>query len=520
MKRATTLIIATTIAISTMAQTKQSEITVHVRLAGKVCPTNHKIGNLRTTIDGKTADTSFDLTPGKAKAGKLTTLKIPFTPGKPVTLCEGPGYTGYDLTLTHSGQTVTELTLDQIPQKGTTVTATFTANGKQNLFYTIEHDRPYRIPAIAKANNGDLIAISDDRFCGADIGYGRVDLVYKVSHDNGKTWSAKDIMLAQGNGHNDSNTCGYGDAAVCADRSSDKIMLMAVSAPNGGTCWTAKQRGVITWGNPQPDGTYTWDTPIDIKDEIMSLLPSDRINYFVGSGKISQSRIIKKGDYYRVYVALWTTNGSAGDGLTNYVIYSDHLGKPGTWHLLGEKNVRPIPGGDEPKAEELPDGSIILSGRKSYGRYYNIFRYTDATHTTGTWSTPVATHDVTDGLKWGANSTNGEIMVIKARHKHTGLPVHIALQSAPAGNSRSHVTIWYKILNTIADYINPETFSQHWTKGIEVTPYGSAYSTMCLQADNKIAFFFEDSKSGAGYDMVYQPIALDQLAGLEDYVIY
>ena len=187
MKRATTLIIATTIAISTMAQTKQSEITVHVRLAGKVCPTNHKIGNLRTTIDGKTADTRFDLTPGKAKAGKLTTLKIPFTPGKPVTLCEGPGYTGYDLTLTHSGQTVTELTLDKIPQKGTTVTATFTANGKQNLFYTIEHDRPYRIPAIAKANNGDLIAISDDRFCGADIGYARVDLVYQVSHDDGKT---------------------------------------------------------------------------------------------------------------------------------------------------------------------------------------------------------------------------------------------------------------------------------------------------------------------------------------------
>ena len=94
------------------------------------------------------------------------------------------------------------------------------------------------------------------------------------------------------------------------------------------------------------------------------------------------------------------------------------------------------------------------------------------------------------------------------------------MPSFTGSNSRSHVTIWYKILNTITDYINPETFSQHWTKGIEVTPYGSAYSTMCLQADKKIAFFFEDSKSGAGYDMVYQPIALDQLAGLEDYVIY
>ena len=70
------------------------------------------------------------------------------------------------------------------------------------LFQTVGRDRPYRIPAIAKAKNGDLIAISDDRFCGADIGNGRVDLVYKVSHDNGATWSDNDIMLAQGYGDN------------------------------------------------------------------------------------------------------------------------------------------------------------------------------------------------------------------------------------------------------------------------------------------------------------------------------
>lgn len=400
-----------------------------------------------------------------------------------------------------------------------TTTIVADTHDTQILFRTFGRSRPYRIPAITQTRNGQLIAISDDRFCGADIGYGRVDLVYKVSKDNGQTWSPDDIILAQGDGIDSSNTCGYGDAAVCADRTSDKIMIMCVSAPNGGTCWTARQRGVITWGTLQKDGNWLWDKPVDIKDELMALLPSDRINYFVGSGKISQSRIVKKGKYYRVYVALWTTNGGGGNGLTNYVIYSDEFGKPGSWKLLGEQTVQPIPGGDEPKAEELPDGSVILSGRKPYGRYYNIFTFTDNTYTTGQWATAVASHSVTDGLSWGANSTNGEIMVVKAKSKTTGAETSIVLQSAPAGNNRSLVSIWYKILDSKAKYSNPAVFSQNWTKGMQVSDYGSAYSTMCVQQDGKIAFFFEDSKSGANYDMVYQPIALDQLQGLSDYTL-
>lgn len=389
----------------------------------------------------------------------------------------------------------------------------------QILFASYQRQRPYRIPAIARSQKGELLAVSDDRYCGADIGYGRVDLVYKVSKDNGRTWSETDILLLEGDGIDTSNTCGYGDAAVCADRTSQRIMLMAVSAPKGGICWRAAQRGVITWGSPDGKGGWKWETPIDIKDEIMALIPSDRINYFVGSGKISQSRIVKKGRYYRVYVALWTTNGYAGDGLTNYVIYSDEFGKPGSWKLLGEQTVRPIPGGDEPKAEELPDGSVVLSGRKSYGRYYNIFRFSDKTFTTGQWGTPVASHDVPDGLRWGANSTNGEIMVVKAKHRKTRRMVHIAMQSAPAGDSRTHVSLWYKMLDTPVSYSTPLLFSQHWVKGKEFTQGSSAYSTMTLQKDGRIGFFYEDGTRGADYDMKYVPVDISELEGLDDYCV-
>ena len=50
---------------------------------------------------------------------------------------------------------------------------------------------PYRIPAIARAYNGDLIAVADYRHSRADIGMahnGRIDLRARISKDNGKTW--------------------------------------------------------------------------------------------------------------------------------------------------------------------------------------------------------------------------------------------------------------------------------------------------------------------------------------------
>ena len=62
------------------------------------------------------------------------------------------------------------------------------------------NDIPYRIPALAVTKSGTLIAVSDYRHSGTDIGvtnYGRIDLRYSLSYDNGKTWSAPELLSAQ-----------------------------------------------------------------------------------------------------------------------------------------------------------------------------------------------------------------------------------------------------------------------------------------------------------------------------------
>ena len=377
-------------------------------------------------------------------------------------------------------------------------------DGSTVLFDTQSSPAPYRIPAIVALPGGTLLALSDYRPCGADIGYGHVDIVGRRSDDNGRTWS--DIFpVAAGDGRDDSDTCGYGDAAAVVDRKSGRILVLCCTARKGATCWTAAQRGAIV---RSADGGRTWDKPVDIKDAVMRLLPADRVNYFAGSGKLCQSRRVKVGRYYRVYAAIWTTNGRGGDGLTDYVIYTDDFGN--TWHLLGARDVRPVPGGDEPKVEELPDGSVVLNGRKPHGRYYNIFRYTDVRRGTGNWGEAVASDRCTGGIAYGRNSTNGELLVVPVRRTSDNRHVRLALQSVPTGDGRDSVSIYFKEVSA-ADCASPERFASHWSAPFLITPAASAYSTMALQADGRIAFFYEDGARGVWYDMVYLPLALEQI---------
>ena len=79
---------------------------------------------------------------------------------------------------------------------------------------------PYRIPALAATPNGHLLAFFDNRPCGGDIGYGEVDVQWRLSRDGGRTWSPAET-LADGQGGESGWQVGFGDAAVAADAESD-----------------------------------------------------------------------------------------------------------------------------------------------------------------------------------------------------------------------------------------------------------------------------------------------------------
>ncbi|MBQ5617489.1 MAG: exo-alpha-sialidase, partial [Bacteroidaceae bacterium] len=285
----------------------------------------------------------------------------------------------------------------------------------------------------------------------------------------------------------------FGDPAIVADRTSDEGLIIAVAG-----C-TVYANGNTTRQNPNmiatilsKDNGETWEEPINVTEDIYSLFDSGNVvqSAFVGGGKVFQSRIVKKDKYYRLYAAMCARpNG-------NRVIYSDDFGK--TWHALGGASALPAPGGDEPKCEELPDGRVILSSRVGGGRIYNIYTYSNTLTGAGAWSTDVKSTFAGSGLVPGGNSTNGEILVVPVQRNSDGKEMYLALQSLPTGGGRTNVSIFYKELTDFSDLNSVANFADDWNGYYQVSNTSSAYSSMDLQADNRIGFIYEETLTGFG----------------------
>lgn len=376
----------------------------------------------------------------------------------------------------------------------------------------------YRIPAITKAYNGDLIAVADYRFSGADIGSGRLDLHARISTDNGATWGDKKEVVrgtdyVKGQTSSPYLQTGFGDPCLVADRESNRVLLLSCSGDvmYGGGGRNNHQGIARFYSN---DNGQTWSAPTDISESIYAQFDTCTIGtakcMFIGSGRIFQSSTTKVGDYYRLYCSVLFRDVNNVE--KNYVLYSDDFGQ--SWLVLGGVNVAPIPSGaNEPKAEELPDGSILCSSRIYGGRMYNIYHFTNVAKAEGYWDTVATSNANNNGVVATGNSCNGEVMVLPVVRKSDGKKMHLILQSLPFGSGRTNVGIYYKELASVADYATPAALAANWTGHHQSSYMGSAYSTMTLQKDNTIGFLYEESTYGYDYTIVYKNYTVEAITG-------
>lgn len=86
-----------------------------------------------------------------------------------------------------------------------------------NFATSVEYSKYYRIPAITRASDGTLVALSDARKNHIHDVTNNIDVVSRRSIDNGKTWSDY-LVIFQGSAEGDDcyNWKGYGDAAVAS----------------------------------------------------------------------------------------------------------------------------------------------------------------------------------------------------------------------------------------------------------------------------------------------------------------
>lgn len=487
---------------------KESKLYVKVEVDGLDAdnPNTH-LGNIRVNGAGKKLLTTTGVTQYTFNDALTTTVDF------------ARGYRGFELqgfflNDQNLGKSVT-LTEEQkaLITEENPLIAKFTTTDEATLFYD-DDEYSYRIPAIATTSTGRIIAVSDYRHNLDDIGrdnHGtgtlRIDLVARYSDDNGATWSEKQtIAEGSGNKNADGYDCAYGDAAIATV--GQNVLVMAAA---GNVCYpyasaSSHNRTVRLFS---ADNGVTWIKE-DISEKLFigedALIPNGHAAFF-GSGKLAVDEDYNGTGKPRVYGAMLLKNASTTTNI--YVIYTDDLGL--TWSILGG-STEPIANNDEPKVEILPSGQVLLSVRRGGGRQFNVFTYTDKSTNAGTWDNNV--NGCTNG---GNNTCNGEIFCVDAKNEE-GATVKLLLQSQPKGGSglydRRNVTIWYKEI-TDATYTS-EQIASDWTEGLQVSTQLSAYSTMTLQKDGKIAFFFEeapcyDDNYTKGYCMVYIPLTIEDI---------
>ena len=213
---------------------------------------------------------------------------------------------------------------------------------KQDLFVSgTENTHTFRIPALITAANGDLIAACDARRKSArDLIWVRdIDIVYRRSTDNGKTWSPIRVMCDYGDGKPAS------DPSFILDRKTGEIFCFynymdQDKAPKEFRLYVQSSK----------DHGRTWGPGRDLTEQIVPGTWGKREFMFITSGRGIQRR---NGDLLHTLVNLKRGLHLFGS--------SDH-GK--TWKLL-PKPIRP---GNESKVIELFDGSLMINARVNKAR--------------------------------------------------------------------------------------------------------------------------------------------------------
>lgn len=361
-------------------------------------------------------------------------------------MAAGPGYTG-DITYGNS---------DIDPTK-------MLGNSNRLFTNTNQGNIHYRIPALLTLENGNILAFADKRYNGAGDLPNRIEVMVKISTNNGTNWTDEKRVTPISTSTMDGN----GDTGCVLDRKTGDVLAL-VAAGQGFLKSTSNDPIRIKVVRSK-DGGESWLAPVDITSQVYGAGCKDltRRNWqaaFVTSGNGLQMR---NGRIIFVLNVRQTTSPF----VENYILYSDDGGYKWRVSRGSPKNPR---GGNEAKVVELNDGSLLMHIRWTPNRLQSrSYDYGE------TWT------EATVITSLPASSSNGDLIVYTSTKNGYDKDRLITLVDSRAWNGKESgypgVPVFY------VSYDEGMT----WTNKKTLYSKEAGYSSLAILKDGSIGILAE-----------------------------
>ncbi|HAK77086.1 MAG TPA: exo-alpha-sialidase [Runella sp.] len=336
----------------------------------------------------------------------------------------------------------------------------------------VEGYKCYRIPAIIKAPNGDLLAFAEARRnnCGD---FGDVEIVMKRSSDQGKSWTALQVVADNG-----SDQAGNQAPIVdFTDKKYPKGRLFLFYNTGIAHEQEVREGKAIreVWYKTSTDNGHTWSESFNITTQVSKphkpeLNPQynfqqDWRSYANTPGHGLQ---IQKGKYKgRIFIAANHSAGPPQAQSRDYVAhgyYSDDHGK--TFKLAPNLTYA---GSNEATAAETSDGSLLFNCRNQSGD--SKYRIQAFSRNAGeTWTEVKIMNDLPDPVCQGS-------MIDYQPQKGQHVLIFSNLSSQ---TKREKLTVRFSTDD-----------GKVWSAGKEIYGGSAAYSDLVIQKDGQIGVLYE-----------------------------
>ncbi|MCI6147241.1 MAG: glycoside hydrolase [Bacteroidales bacterium] len=360
-----------------------------------------------------------------------------------------------------------------------------------------EYSRYYRIPAITRASDGTLVALSDARKMHIHDVTNSIDVVSRRSSDNGKTWSDY-VVIFQGSqsGEDCYDWKGYGDAAVA-------------SFANGTVIATAIHGFGLAGSSTDPATDVVWKVSRDNGKSWSSEYTMDQKLFGGLRGNISPGNICVANEGYikgKALVGLRTST-SPNNGYTNtsashqriYCLTYDPDKNTWTNVTTGWDNYNYIEVSgdlDETQFVQIGDNEYLMSARyygTGFRKFYRL-KFTSATTATVT--------EVSQSGMTLAGGCNGDLINYTTANQGTYVIHTIPKDWAENGdNCRTSLSAYYTKSSTSGslnwtrslDLFDPFDNTNGGEKGFGIGAMDETaqYSSLSMQEDGTIAVLME-----------------------------